>query len=54
MTEFLETMIVGATLIILFAIVFGFVLTMRYLKYKERKVIAEVNGRIAQKEPKDE
>ena len=54
MADVLEGLVVGFTVISLFAIVFGFVLTMRYFRYKERKAIAEANGRLAQKEPTDE
>jgi hypothetical protein len=53
MGEFLESLVVAFTVLSLFTIVFGFVLTMRYFKYKERKAIAEANGRFPQKEPND-
>lgn len=53
MTDVLEALVAGFTIVSLFTIVFGFVLTMRYFRYKERKAIAEANGRISQKEPND-
>jgi NADH:ubiquinone oxidoreductase subunit H len=53
MGDFLEALVVAFTILSLFTIIFGFALTMRYFKYKERKAIAEVNGRLTQKEPND-
>ena len=53
MGDFLEALVVAFTTITLFTIVFGSVLAMRYFRYKERKAIAEANGRLAQKEPTD-
>lgn len=53
MTDVLEALVAGFTIVSLFTIVLGFVLTMRYFRYKERKAIAEANGRISQKEPND-
>jgi hypothetical protein len=53
MADFLEAVVAGFTVVSLFMIVFGFVLAMRYFKYKERKAIAEANGRLSEKEPND-
>ena len=53
MADFLEAVVAGFTVISIFAIVFGFVVAMRYFKYKERKAIAEANGRLTEKEPND-
>lgn len=53
MADVLETLVAGFTVVSLFMVVFGFVLTLRYLKYKERKAIAEANGHVTQKEPSD-
>jgi hypothetical protein len=53
MADILEAVVAGFTVVSLFAIVFGFVLAMRYFRYKERKAIAEANGRLAEKEPND-
>jgi hypothetical protein len=53
MADFLEAMVAGFTVISMFTIVFGFVLAMRYFKYKERKAIAEANNRFVEKEPND-
>ncbi len=50
MTDFLEVIVVGSTTVIIFAIIFGFILMMRYLSYKERKAIAEANGRFAERD----
>ena len=51
MAGVIESLVAGFTVIGLFMIVFGFGLTMRYFRYKERKAIAEANGRLAEKEP---
>ena len=53
MADIIEALVAGFTVVSIFTIVFGFALTMRYFKYKERKAIAEANGRLTEKEPKD-
>jgi hypothetical protein len=50
MADLIEALVAGFTVISLFTIVFGFVLAMRYFRYKERKAIAEANGRLPEKE----
>ncbi len=53
MADILEAVVAGFTVVSLFAIFFGFALTMRYFKYKERKAMAEANNRLTEKESKD-
>ena len=43
MSEFLEIVAVGFSVALILSLILGFITFMRYLRYKERKVLAE-NG----------
>lgn len=49
-SDLIEGLVVAFTIGSIFFIVFGFIALMRYISYKEKKAIAEANGRLTQKE----
>ena len=54
MSDILEGLVVAITIGSIFFIIFSFIAVMRYISYKEKKAIAEANGRLTEKEPYNE
>lgn len=49
MQDILETLAIGMTIVWMLIVVLGFIVFMRYLRYKERTAIKR-NGRMQEKE----